>query len=127
MAELIPHKPFKDDSHASERELPAGQAVEAGAIMREAVSARTDAGSESAHDSPSRWLTCIGGGTHVVRCGSAPFPCCREGRRTTLDTPFLPLLPAWLPSAVQVFPGCAPSSSETLLVCSFVSRTPRSI
>ncbi len=55
----------------------------------------------------------------MVRCGSAPFPCCQEGRRTTLDTPFLPLLPAWLPSAVQLFPGCAPSSWEIFLVCSF--------
>ncbi len=74
MAELILHEPLKDDSHASESELPALQTVEAGAIVREAVSAQTDTGSESAHGSPSRWLACTGGSTRGVRSGSAHFP-----------------------------------------------------
>ncbi len=45
MAELIPNKLRRDDSHVSEGKLPAEQTVEAGAIVREAVPARTDASS----------------------------------------------------------------------------------
>ncbi len=49
MAELISNEPLRDESHASESELPTVQTVEAGSIVREVVIARTDAGSESAH------------------------------------------------------------------------------
>ena len=42
MTELILHEPLTDESHASESELSAEQAVEAGEIVREAVLARTD-------------------------------------------------------------------------------------
>ena len=62
MAELISHESLRDDSHALESELSALQAVEAGEVVREAVLARTDAGSEPAHGSPSRWLLRMGGG-----------------------------------------------------------------
>jgi hypothetical protein len=55
MPELISNEPLRDESHASESELPALQAVEAGEIVREAVIARTDVGSESVHGSPRRW------------------------------------------------------------------------
>jgi len=41
MAQLISLKPLKDDSHASESELSALQAMEAGEIVRQAMSART--------------------------------------------------------------------------------------
>ena len=51
MAKLISHEPLKDESHASESELPALQAMEAGAIVCEALSARTDARSEATRGS----------------------------------------------------------------------------
>src|SRR5258708_20663462 len=41
MAELILHEPLRDESPASESELPAGQTMAAGAIVREALLART--------------------------------------------------------------------------------------
>jgi len=62
MAELISNEPLRDESRATESELSALQAVEAEAKVREAVSARTDAGSEPALDSSSGWLRRIGGG-----------------------------------------------------------------
>jgi hypothetical protein len=42
MTELILNEPFTDESHASESELSAEQAVEAGEIVREVVRAQTD-------------------------------------------------------------------------------------
>jgi len=56
LSEVISNEPLRDESHASESELPALQTLEAGEIVREAVIARTDAGSEPAHGSPRRWL-----------------------------------------------------------------------
>ena len=56
MVELISYEPLRDDSHASEGEMPAEQTVETGEIVCEAVFARTDAGSESAYGPPGRLL-----------------------------------------------------------------------
>jgi hypothetical protein len=44
MTELILHVPLTDESHASESELSAEQAVEAGEIAREALLARAESG-----------------------------------------------------------------------------------
>jgi hypothetical protein len=48
LAELISNEPLRGESHVSESDLSALQAVEAGEIVREAVIARTDA-SRSQH------------------------------------------------------------------------------
>jgi hypothetical protein len=49
----------QDDSPASESEL---SALQAGEVVREAMLARTDVGSEPAQGSPSSWLLRMGGG-----------------------------------------------------------------
>ncbi len=59
MAELISHEPLKEDSHVSESELSALQAMEEEANVREAVSARTDASRRQRvvhqEDGPCAW------------------------------------------------------------------------
>ena len=55
LAELISHEPFRDELHASESNLSAPQAVEAGAIVREAVLARTDAAKSQLMGDGATW------------------------------------------------------------------------
>jgi hypothetical protein len=70
----VSNEPLRDESYASDSELPAVQRVEAGSIVREVVIVRTDDGSESAsvyqEDGSCAWEVAQSG---VLR-GSAPFP-----------------------------------------------------
>ena len=55
LAELLSHEPLRDDSPASESELSALQAVKAGAIVREAMLAQTDAASSQRMGDGATW------------------------------------------------------------------------
>ena len=87
MAELILHEPLRDESHASESELPAEQTMEAGAIVREAMLARADTSRSQrmVHqaDGSCAWEAAQRG---VVR-GSAPFPMLSGGEAYDLRPP----------------------------------------